>query len=78
MVVKARFLRRPDVAPLPEDAPVAAIAEWLAQLSRRKGILTTARGGPRHGRFGDEFIYSEPIYDRSGKAEIGVPPLNPP
>ena len=73
MVVKARFLRRPDVAPLPEGAPVAAIAEWLAQFIEKEGQLDHGLAAVRvHGRFGGEFIYSDPIYDRRGKAEIGV------
>jgi hypothetical protein len=68
MTVKARFLRRPDVALLPEGAPVTAIAEWLAHFIEEEGHLDHGLAVVRiHAKFGDGFVYSEPIYDKRGK-----------
>jgi hypothetical protein len=68
MVVKTRFLRRSNVAPLPESAPVDAMAEWLAQLIEELGHLEHWRADAAiRKRFGDGFNYSEPIYDKRGR-----------
>jgi hypothetical protein len=72
MAVKSRFLRRPDVAPLPEGAPVIAIAEWLAQFIEEEGHLTHRLAVVRiDDVFGDGFSYSEPVFDKHGKAKVG-------
>jgi hypothetical protein len=72
MAVKARFLRRPDVAPLPEGAPVTAIAEWLARFIEEEGHLTHRLAVVRIDNvFGGGFIYSEPIYDKRSRAKVG-------
>ena len=38
-MVKAHFLRRADMPPLPDDVPVDEIARWLAQLIEQDGHL---------------------------------------
>jgi hypothetical protein len=59
MRVKARFLRRPDVAPLPEGAPVTAIAQWLAHFIEEEGHLDHGLAVVRiHAKFGDGFVLS--------------------
>ena len=64
----ALLLQRTDAPPLPEDAPVDEIAQWLAREIEEAGDLT-------HGtavflmkfKFGSQFTFHEPIYHRSGE-----------
>jgi hypothetical protein len=64
----ARLLQRTDVPPLPEDAPVDEIAQWLAREIEEVGDLThlTAVFSMRF-KFGSQFTFREPIYNRRGE-----------
>jgi hypothetical protein len=64
----ARLLRRTDVPPLPEEAPVDEIAQYLAREIEEAGHLTywTAVFSMRF-KFGSQFTFSEPIYNRRGE-----------
>jgi hypothetical protein len=65
MAVKARFLGRTDVPPLPKDAPIDAIAQRLARQIEQRGhlhhwsavCLVTEK-------FGRGFTYTETVKDR--------------
>ncbi len=67
MAVKALFLSRTDVPPLAPDAPVDAIARWLAREIELRGHVQhqTAVYGVL-SRFGPEFIYTETVRDERG------------
>ena len=64
----ARLLQRTDVPPLPEDAPVDEIAQWLAREIEEAGDLTHAMAVfLMKFKFGSQFTFDEPIYHRSGE-----------
>ena len=63
-MVAARFLRRTDIPPLAQDAPIDAIAQWLARQIEIKGDLQhwLAVLGVTQ-KFGGGFTYVEVVTD---------------
>jgi hypothetical protein len=63
-----RLLQRTDLPPLPKDAPVDEIAQWLAREIEEAGYL-------QHGiamllmtvKFGSQFTFREPVYNQRGE-----------
>jgi hypothetical protein len=65
MTIKARFLTRTDVPPLPQDAPIDAIAQWLArQIELRRHIRHFSAALVVSRKFGRRFTYKETVKDR--------------
>jgi hypothetical protein len=65
----ARLLQLTDVPPLPEDAPVDEIAQWLAREIEKAGHLRHREQAVLLIRleFGSQFTFSESIYNRRGE-----------
>jgi hypothetical protein len=64
----ARLLQRTDVPPLPEDAPVDEIAQWLAREIEEAGHLKHLDATLLMAvKFGSQFTFREPIYNRRGE-----------
>jgi len=64
----ARLLRRADVPPLPEDAPVDKVAAHMAELVEQTGYLQHAMASIFIAvEFGQRFTYDETVYDKHGK-----------
>ena len=64
-MVEARFLWRTDVPPLPQDAPIDAIAQWLArQIELRRHIRHWNAALVVSRKFGRGFTYKETVKDR--------------
>ena len=60
-MVKAHFLRRADIPPLPGDVPVDEIARWLAQLIEQDGHLKHQKAVYLvYERYGRDCTYREP------------------
>jgi hypothetical protein len=67
MAVNVRFLRRTNLPPLPPDAPIDSIAQWLAREIELRGHLqhqTTIFSV--WSKFGPEFTYTETVNDKRG------------
>ena len=63
-----RLLQRTDVPPLPEDAPVDEIAQWLARGIEEAGHLEHSEAVfYMELKFGSQFTFREPIYNRRGE-----------
>jgi hypothetical protein len=62
--MKARYLRRTDVPPMPQDAPIDAIAQWLALQIEIRGHLPhwlAVLGVTK--RFGEGLTYAVTVKD---------------
>jgi hypothetical protein len=73
-LVKAHFLRRADVPPLPDDVPVDEIARWLAQLIEQDGHLAHSTAALlAFKKYGHECTYSEPDKRRYRSGKLYYP-----